>query len=252
MVQGLWQSAGGMLAQDYRQTLLANNLANAETPGFKPQRVGFMERLNAARARGDLPSLQGPWANLTGGVFETQIYTDFTEGPIAPSESPFDVAIRGEGFLSVQTADGPRYTRDGRMVMDQGGMLRHVASNAPVLSTEGRPIVVNPLSTDKARIDATGRVWQGENIAGRLDVVEFADRQGLVAQGENLFEAGGQSARSSRAEVVSRAYEASSVQPTAALVEMIAASRAYQMNATMISMQDQSLGRVVNDLGRIG
>lgn len=252
MVQGLWQSAGGMLAQDYRQALLANNLANAETPGFKPQRVGFMERLNAARARGDAASLSGSWANLTGGVFETEIYTDFTDGPIAPSDSPFDVAIRGEGFLSVQTAEGPRYTRDGRMVMDQGGMLRHAASNAPVLSSEGRPIVVNPLSGDKPRIDGTGRVWQGENIAGRLGVVAFADRQALRAQGENLFDAGGQASRASRAEIVSRAYEASGVQPTAALVEMIAASRAYQMNATMVTMQDQSLGRVVNDLGRVG
>lgn len=251
MVYGLWQSAGGLAAQDYRQTILANNLANADTPGFKVDRVAFAERLNASLARGSAGTRHSALDRMTGGVFETPTYTDFSQGPLVPSDSRFDVAIAGDGFLRVKTKDGMRVTRDGRLELDKNGTLRHVASGGAVVDGQGRTIVLDPNQAGKVQIDSTGRVRQGESIVGQIGLVDFADRQQLEKAGENLYSAEAARQQSGSGEIRQFFTEGSGVEPVAALTDMIAASRAYQLNASMISLQDESLGRTVNELGRI-
>jgi flagellar basal-body rod protein FlgF len=252
MIYGLWQSAGGMAAQDYRQSVLSNNLANADTPGFKADRISFQERLGAARAAGSPPGGNSILDALSGGVFETSVYTDFSQGGLDKTEGKLDTALDGEGFFSVQGRTGTSYTRDGRMIMDKTGTLIHAASGRPMLSAEGRPIVLNPSDKTEITIDAAGRIRQGGEVSGTLGIVAFDDPRKLTKAGENLYAADGARSRESHAEVRQGYYETSGVKAVDALVEMIAASRAYQMNATMISMQDQSLGRAVNDVGKVG
>lgn len=251
MVYGLWQSAGGLAAQDYRQTVLANNLANVDTPGFKLDRVAFIERLNASRTKGTAGTRVPSLDQMTGGVFETPTHIDFSQGPFVSSGSRFDVAIQGDGFLRVKTKDGVRVTRDGRLEPDKDGTLRHVASGGAVLDTQGRPIVVDPSMTGAIKIDSTGRVQQGENDAGQIGLVDFVDRQRLQKEGENLFSTDGARQKPGGGEFRQFFHEGSNVEPVTALVDMIAASRAYQLNASMLSLQDESLGRTVNELGRI-
>jgi flagellar basal body rod protein FlgG len=251
MVYGLWQSAGGLAAQDYRQTILAHNLAHADTPGFKPDRVAFVERLNASHARGSAATRHAVLDAMTGGVFESATYVDFSQGSLTPSANAFDVAIQGDGFLRVQTADGDRVTRDGRLVMQKDGTLLHAVSGGAVLDVQGRSISLDPNRSGQLNIDAAGRVRQGDAVIGQLALVDVADRQALEKVGKNLFSAGKALQTPGRGEIRQFFTEESVVEPVTELVDMMAASRAYQLNATMISLQDESLGRTVNELGRI-
>lgn len=252
MIYGLWQSVGGLQAQDYRQTVLANNLANADTPGFKPQRVAFAERLNASLSKGGPASRLASLDGMTGGVFETPTYTDYTQGPITTSDSPLDIAIHGDGFLRVRTREGVRVTRDGRLAMTKDGKLVHAASGGAVLDTVGRPIVLDPNSLSKIKIDTTGTIHEGDSKLAKLAVVDFRDRQVLEKAGQNLLSTDQAREIAATGQIEQFHEEQSGVDPVTALTDMISASRAYQLNATMISLQDESLGRVVNELGRIG
>ena len=252
MVYGIWLSADAILAQQYRQDVIANNLANVDTPGFKPDRVAFVERLNESMIAGSPTARHPVLDGSTGGVFGMPVYTDFSQGGIVPSDNPLDTAIQGDGFLSVHTPDGVRYTRDGRLVMDEGGVLRHEASGGAVVDLQGRPIVVDAFSGEAIKIDRAGRVTQDGNLIGALALVDFEDRQDLEKVGQNLYRADGARPIDAAGQVRQFAYEASGADPTATLVEMIAATRAYEMSATLVSMQDESLGRLVNDVGRIG
>jgi len=252
MVYGLWLSAGGLQAQEYRQTVSANNLANADTPGFKPDRVAFIERLNALRAGAQFSSQSASLGEMTGGAFETPVYTDYSQGGLVASSNRFDVAIEGPGFLTVQTADGPRYTRDGRMTLLPTGALTHTSSGGRMLDADGRPIVIDPDEAARTSIGPSGEIRQGAETIARLALVDFGDRRIVEKDGGNLFTAGAARPLSAAGRLRQGYYESSGVEPTAQLVDMIAASRAYEMNATMITLQDESLGRVVNDLGRVG
>jgi flagellar basal body rod protein FlgG len=251
MVYGLWQSAAGLQAQEYRQAIITNNLANADTPGFKADRIAFQERLNAATAGGDLRARLPALDSMTGGLFETPVYTDFSQGSVIPSNDPLEVAVDGKGLLMVGTKDGVRYTRDGRMLMNKDGGLVHAASGAAMLDAEGQPMVLDRAAAEPVRIDSTGQVRQGDRLVGRLGLVDFADQRRLEKVGENLYAAEGVRPVEAQGRVRQFAYEASGVDPVTSLVEMIAATRVYEANARLISLQDESLGRAVTELGRI-
>lgn len=252
MIQGLWQSAAGLQTQEYRQAIIANNLANVDTPGFKPDRITFHERLSAARAA-DGPRVRHPVLdNLPGGVFETPVYTDFSQSGFMATGGALDVAVAGKGFLVVQTPEGPRYTRDGSMLMDKDGALVHQATNRPMADARGRAIVLDRNSTESIHIDDTGRVMQGDEVVAELGLVDFADQSVLEKTGDNLLDAGGALPIEASGTLLQRNLESSGVDSVSSLVEMIEATRTYQMNATLLTLQDESLSRVVNDVGRIG
>ncbi len=252
MVYGLWQSAAGLQAQQYRQAVITNNLANTDTPGFKPDRVAFTDRLNAARNGGPMSASHPTLDPLTGGIFSLPVYTDFGPGSLDPTQNPLDVAIVGDGFLSVRTPDGVRYTRDGRMIANADGALIHVGSGGAVLDADGTPLVLDPNSTEKVQITADGLVKQGRAVVGRLALVDFANKADLEKSGGNLFAANGARPIDSKAEIRQGSGEASAAEATTTLVDMIAATRAYEINASVLSMQDDTLGRLVNEVGRLG
>jgi len=252
MVYGLYLSADGLLAQQYRQEVIANNVANVNTPGFKADRVAFAERLSESMLRRSPGARQPVLDPSTGGLFGMPVYTDYSQGSIIRSDNPLDLAISEGGFLSVQTPDGTRFTRDGRLVLGRDGQLRHAASGGKVLDVRGRPVVLDPSAKGLVKIDQAGRITQGDRAVGQIGLADFEDRQQLRKVGKNLYDGD----RARRIEASGRiqqgAYEGSGVEPAAALVDMIAASRAYEMNASLISMQDESLNRAVNDVGRLG
>lgn len=250
MIYGLWQSASGLRTQDYRQTIIANNMANLNTPGFKPDSVTFAERLSEAKSRGGFNSdriLRG----VTGGVVETEVYTNFASAPLDPTGNPLDVALVSDGFLTVQTPDGPRFTRDGRLAKGPNGMLVHAGTGFPVLSDQGREIVIDLASREKLEISSRGLIRQGLAEVGRIGVVDFADRHKLNKTGSNLYETSAEPLPRPDAELRQGAVEQSAVDPVTTLVDMIAGSRAYELNANFITLQDQTLGRVINDVGRV-
>ena len=250
MIYGLWQSASGLRTQDFKQSVIANNMATLDTPGFKPDSVAFAERLSEARLRGGFNS-DRMLRNITGGVVETEVYTNFAPGPINTTGNPLDLALVNDGFLTVQTPDGPRYTRDGRLAKSPSGTLVHAGTGFPVLSDQGREIVIDTSSKEALKINSRGLIRQGLAEVGRIGVVDFADKHKLNKTGSNLYEAGVEPLPRPDADIQQGAVEQSAVDPVTTLVDMIAGSRAYELNANFITLQDQTLGRVINDVGRV-
>lgn len=251
MVYGIYQSAAGLQLNQYRQEVLANNLANLETTGFKHDMTAVRERALAGRELMARPS----WSDrtldgLTGGSYVAPTYTSFAQGPLEHTGGRLDVALSGEGFFAVQDGDTVRYTRDGRFVTNASGELTTVSGHK-VLGESGQPIVVPLDGVSKVTIAASGEVRAGASRLGQLQVVDFENKQQLRKVGGNLFDAGDAATVQADASLQPGFIEGSTVEPTKAMVSMIEVSRAYEFNATLIGLADGTLGRAVNDIARL-
>lgn len=249
MIYGLYHSTAGMLTTEYRQAVISNNLANTDTVGFKRDIATFAERLPAELAgRRYGPSAEG-MAGLSGGLWLGRTCTDFTAAEKLVTNNPLDVSLDGPGFLAVESGGQVLYTRDGRLQRNPEGLLVSAADGAPVLGQGGVPIRVNPVGGELG-IDGYGRVTQDGGIVGQLELLDFPDYGSLVKVGDTRFTGPDEEAVPAAALVQSGYLEAAGVQPVAELVDMMEASRAYQINARMVSMQDETAGRLISTIAR--
>lgn len=247
MIYGIYESAAGMLVNEYRQGVIANNLANAETPGFKRDMALFAER-DPARVAGERAGRgDGLLDPLTGGVWLARTETDFRPGAFQHTGQPLDAAIDGPGFFVVNAAGRNLATRDGRFVRDLYGHLVAASDGAAVMGVGGQPLRLNPRGGDPV-IDEAGRVFQDRALIGQVALVDFADYATLRKAGAGRFELEGQQTLTPPSRVAQGYVEGSGVEAVRELVQMIEASRAYQLNASMLSLQDQTSGRLVNSL----
>jgi flagellar basal-body rod protein FlgF len=247
VIYGLYQSAAGMLVNQYRQDVTANNLANVDTTGYKRDVASFSQRLAEARSHSGAarnPLLDG----MSGGVWANRSATDFSAGTADVTGNPLDAMIAGQGFFAVQTPDGTRYTRAGQFTIDSQGRLVTAGEGFPVLSEQGAVIDV-PGDTRSLRLTADGKVEVNNQPVASLQVVDFDDPSKIKKVGKNLV-TGDTQPQPIQAQLRVGAIERSNVEPMSELVSMIEASRAYQLNAQMISLQDASLGRAVNELAK--
>jgi len=254
MTYGLWLSAGGLQINEYRQSLLANNLANSSTTGFKHDLAVIHERAVESRDEpGGQRFAHGVLDHLTGGSWVRPTVHTFEKGDFERTDNPLDVAIDGTGFLSVSDGTETRYTRDGSMTLNRNGELVMSAGQGRwrVLDEGGAPILLDPAGGE-IEIGGDGTVHQGGESVGRLGVVDFDDTEQLSKVGANLYVNHGAAMRPAESAIRSRYLEMSTVSPVKALAEMIEASRAYQVNANLISLQDQTIGQAVTTVGRIG
>ena len=145
MIYGMYQSAAGVMTNSYRQDVIANNLANAETVGFKKDLAQFQQRRTEAQERGTEKSTNALLENLGGGVFASPTVADLSQGELEPSSNNMDVAIEGKGFFAVRDHGQVRLTRDGRFMSDREGHLA-MANNSGqlVLDDKNEPISLNP------------------------------------------------------------------------------------------------------------
>ncbi|MDX2198357.1 MAG: flagellar hook-basal body protein [Phycisphaerae bacterium] len=250
MIYGLYQSAAGMMVNEYKQDVLSNNMANADTIGFKRDLTVFAERIPAAMARlreGETPDILSA---LTGGVWLGQTATDFSEGPHQFTDNPLDAALDGPGFFAVAGPDGePQFTRDGRFMVNVAGQLVSANDGAPALGIGGGPIFANPQG-GRVEFDQFGRVLQKNNVIGQLWLADFADYSRLQKAGDQRFAAVGMEPGAASARLQPRYIEGSSVQAVPNLTEMMLSSRAYQLNARMIQIQDESAARMIGFVAR--
>lgn len=252
MLYGIYQSAAGMQVNELRQAVTANNLANVDTVGFKQDLTAIRERLVESVEDLRNPSWSDPILDrMTGGLLASPTRTDFTQGMLSETGNRLDVAIDGDGFLTVQDGDEVRYTRDGRLVVSRAGELVTAAGGHQVLSTNGIPIVIPHGLENAVRIEASGMVRAGDRTLGQISVVGFEDQDALVKTGGNLFRAVTGEPLAVEANLRIGFTEASTVHPTREMVNMIQVARAYEMNATLAGLADSTLGRAVNDIARI-
>lgn len=209
------------VALERQLDIVANNLANVGTTGYKSEGLLFQQYL--AR-NGAAPAAGGSSLSL---VENPGNYTDFSEGPIVNTKNPLDVAIRGKGFFAVQTADGVRYTRNGAFTLDAQGRLV-TSEGDPVLGTNG-PLVFSQTETD-ITIAPDGTVSSSEGQKGHLRLVSFTDPGQLRRQGFGLYASDEEPEElpPESLHVVSGALEKSNVQPIAETSRLIQISRAYQ------------------------
>ena len=253
MLYGIYQSAAGLLVNQYRMEVQANNLANADTAGFKRDMAVVCERLPQSQERPIGFGASDPrLAGMTGGSFVSPTVTLFEQGPIETTGRPLDVALVGDGFFRVQAEGRELYTRDGRFALNDTGELVTAAGFHAVLDEAGAPIVVPADVRDRLQIGADGQLRAGDMQLARLGVVDFEDHALLRKTGRNLYESLGPQPRPLEQTALKvGAVEKSSVDPVHAMVGMIEVSRAYEFNATLISLADATLGRAVNDVGRV-
>lgn len=249
---GLWLSAAGMKVNDHRQALLANNLANANTTGFKQDLAAITlrtieSRASAGGARFAHPVLDG----LAGGLNVRQSYHDFSQGPIEQTGRPLDVAIEGDGFFVVSNGDETRYTRDGQFAVNRDGELVLAAGDGRwrVLDESGSRIVLDRTAGPMVVSD-DGTIRQGNAVLAKLSLMDTDDKQSLRKIGGNLFDAGDTKMSPVKVRVAAESREESNVDVMRGLATMIEATRAYEMNARMIQLQDRMTEQAVSAVGR--
>jgi flagellar basal-body rod protein FlgF len=227
MDRGLYIAASGMLAEQIRQDQIANDLANASTPGYKGDRT-------AQRSFGDLLL-----ANSTNGaavgrqstaVQVDSIETDFSPRPSRETGEPLDFAITGDGFFAVQTGQGVRYTRNGQFTLDPQGRLV-TAQGDPVLDTAGRAITATDGTVDPRR----------------LGVVALTNPR---KEGDSLVT--GTPAGAAAGTARSGALESSGADAARSMVDMIASMRAFEAGQKVIQTIDETLGQAVTKVGAVG
>lgn len=237
-------SLSRQVALQRQMDVVANNLANINTTGFKGEQILFEQYLMPVARDKDFAYPDQP----VRFVQDWTTMHDMSNGAIVQTGNPLDVALNGEGFLTVQTPAGERYTRSGALQISSEGTLVDLDGN-PVLG-EGGPIQFDDSDTDIA-ISPTGVISTSNGSKGRLAVVEFASPELLTREGNNLYapmaEAVGTPA--TRTKVTQGAIERSNVSGVSEMTEMIRVSRAYESIANTMQKQDEMRRSAIQRLG---
>ena len=255
MIFGLYQSAGGVMTNSYRQDVIANNLANSETTGFKKDIAIFQQRKTQAQETNQLDESNPMLENLGGGVLVMPTRVDMSQGELEPTSNMLDVAIQGSGFFQVSNDGKTQLTRDGRFMTDQTGKL--VMANATgqqVLDIKGRPIQLNSTANGgvQPNVDDRGGVWQGLNHVADIGVVDVPDRNKLIKIGGNMLNYPDiKDLVPSKSSVRGGFIERANVDPASELAQLMDTQRQLEANANMIRYQDSTLQRLCNDVGKI-
>lgn len=236
MIRGMWVSASALGPAQRAQEILANNLANVGTPGFRQVRFAFQQEADAMGVP-LLPGGASAPAQTPGLV--TQL--DLAEASLETTGNPLDLSLAGTGFFAVQGPEGPLYTRDASLVRGLDGTLLH-RSGHPIL-TEGGPVIVPESGTLEVAADGTVKV-DGASV-GRLQVMELPDPTLLRLAGRNLIQTNAEVLPVESPQVVQGAVEGANSDPVATMIEMLAVLRSFQANQSAISTQDASLGQLI-------
>lgn len=244
MGSSMWVGLSGAVARLREIDVVSNNLANADTVGFKRERIAFSSALESAVS--DLGV--GPAAGAPGRAFAVEAPggIDPTAGALAQTGEPLDVAIDGKGWFEIQTPEGMRYTRAGAFVVASDGTLTTQAGD-PVMGAGG------PIATGDghATVLPSGDVLDRSGAAvGRLRVVEFAPNA-LEQSGGNLFAPRPDAAPPTEitdVRVAPGSLERSNVQPVAELAALVLLQRAFEVSVRAIQSDDESTQRLIEEL----
>jgi flagellar basal-body rod protein FlgF len=255
MLYGLYLSATGVMTNSYRQDVIANNLANAETVGFKKNLALFRERPTAAQ---ESPEKQG-WSNpllesIGGGTFAEPTVVDTAPGTLEKTGIKTDAAISGSGYFTVDDHGTTRLTRNGQFIIGTDGTLIMAnGKNLPVLDDKGNPIKLNGELADSTTISEEGIISQDQTPIAKLGVVDVPDPKLLKNEGGTLLSYANMSEAtpSSDSKIVSEMVEGANVEPATELTALMETQRELEANANMIHTQDSTLDKLVNIVGKI-
>ena len=262
MDPALRAAASGMRAQQTRQEVIANNLANVNTTGYKRSRANFEDLLYQTVTGPQV--IGGPAANtlpavqIGRGVRLSSVQKDHAQGSIETTQNPMDLAIEGEGFFQVQLPSGAiAYTRDGKLQMSDQGVLVTAEGN-PVLPNIKVPPQSSQLSVGPSGIVSVMRA--GSSIPeelGRIELARFSNPAGMLSLGQNMYSATPASGEpmvsfpqdEGTGRLQQGALEMSNVEVVTEMVDMITTMRAYELTSKSIKTSDDML-QIANGLVR--
>ena len=222
--------------------IVANNIANADTAGFKVESLMTSTEPRRPARTDQLP-------HVPNFVLDTGVARNFSQGSLRRTDNALDVAIEGDGFLTVRTPEGDRYTRDGGLRVDARGRL--VTQKGDPVIGDGGEITLRQDEPPPA-IAADGTISQGALRIGRLSVVRFDNLSALSKQGDNLFMADGEAPRPApEVRLRQGMLETSNAQPVLEVVKLIELSRSYERVTRIIDNTQDLSRRAVERLGRI-
>jgi flagellar basal-body rod protein FlgG len=254
-MRALYTAATGMAAQELNVQVISNNIANLRTTGFKKQRAAFQDLIyDHVRRVGAQASDQGTilpvGIDIGGGVKTVGTPRLMTQGNLSPTGNDLDVAVRGEGFFKIQMPDGTyAYTRDGSFMMDAQGRVVTAQGN-PV-----QPTLTIPQNSSQITINPQGQLTvllpgsSTPTLVGQIGLTRFINKAGLNPIGDNLFTdtpasgtpQDGVANTDGFGDMQQGNLEQANVEVVTEISDLIAAQRAYEMNAKVISAVDQML-----------
>ncbi|HBT75543.1 MAG TPA: hypothetical protein DEB39_01165 [Planctomycetaceae bacterium] len=272
MSYGLYISAEGAEAQQYRMATIANNIANLETPGFKRELALQMARATERQDLGDDFYGSGSYNDLSGGVLTIGTHTEFKQGTIKATEHWADVAIEGNAWFRVRDkSNGEEFlTRAGNFavfVNREDGTASLVTeqgrSRFELLDPEGEPIILPNPSDPSLHITDDGRVMSdegplygvGAGEVARISLVEPENLKAMVKVGETMYrnEAGQRELDLfERGQLRSGHLEMSGTNPSTEMIEMIVTQRCLETNIKMMHVQDEATGGLIDKMLRVG
>ena len=273
MITGLYSAASGMVVQMKNQDVLAHNLGNSLIPGFKRESMivrSFPDVMLQQTYAGVPPSLERPrYGHAIGrigtGAGVDWVYTDSSPGQIVHTGDQNDLAMVADGYFTILTPDGMRYTRNGSFYRDAEGYL--TTPEGHYLAGQGSDGYIQPikLSSDRFIADKYGNVYDlttdpntgvpVQNFVDQLRIVDFRNRDLLMKVGNNLYtlEPGNEDniIPPRRLGVAQGYIERSNCVPTTEMIHLIDSMRNFEANSRVIRKIDQTLRRTVNDVGRV-
>ncbi len=255
-------AATGMNAQQTNLEVIANNIANINTTGYKRSRAEFTDLIYqndrpAGVANEANQSLVPEGVNIGLGVKLAAVRNLHTEGDLVATGNPLDMALIGRGFFQIQMPDGTtKYTRDGAFNQNETGQLVTIDGNAVV------PNITIPVNATQVTINKSGQIFATLANAttptqlGQLQIVNFVNEAGLKELGDNMFEERAASGSPvvgvpndpSFAYIQQSYLEGSNVDPVKEITELISAQRAYEMNSKVITTADEMASTVSKNM----
>lgn len=246
MTQALFAAASGASVYEKRLDILANNLSNMNTVGFKQDRLIFEVPAQGGGQKGGSNLGNYP---ISAPPSPTATRTDFSPGQLRHTQNALDLALDGEGFFIIQTPDGRCYTRKGNFTLNQEGVLV-TKDGYPVLGKSGEIKITG----HDVRIDEGGDIWVDGTAVDTISVVSIPNTHTLRKLGGSLFSPPGSGVDENKAEdvkVKQGFIETSNVNAIKAMIEMIDVLRGYESYQKVIKFLDDATRKSINEVGKL-
>jgi flagellar basal body rod protein FlgG len=252
MIKGLYSAVSAMVMNANRQQVISHNIANVQTPGFKQiltTAQDFMQN-QSVYANGNLQANPVEYVGTLGlGTQLGEEFVDYGQGTMQSTSNPLDFALQGNGFFTVKTPDGNRYTRDGRFMRDADNTLVTV-DGYQVLDDAGQPITV---PDGEVSVTPDGAISVNGTVAATLGIGVFANPETELQHTEgNLFTGPAASTGEDVPQVVQGYLETSNANISQLMTQLVEVGRSYEAAQKMVQSQDELLGKTIASLGRIG
>ena len=259
MLRGLYTAYTGMLNEQYRLDIESNNIANADTVGFKREgstSQSYSEVMAVKiKDKSESPNTPKDLGGMSLGVKIGETYTDFSQGSFKETDNTYDLALSGDGFFNIEFTNKSgetttKYTRDGSFTLTKDGYL--VTDDGDyVLGEDGR-IQLSTLTTDTV-ILGDGSIYQDDELVAKIKLTTFEDNNYLSHYGETMWDTvdGATEKETAECTVYSGYLEQSNISVVTEMVNLISIQRHYEANQKLITTYDDTLDKSVNQLGRV-